>query len=226
MKTLSLYFLFFSLTAICQTVEMQRNENIIDEKYVSDSKIQTQFIILNLNTQKDFSVFAESTSDSIFSIFVSNNLKDSISLSKQDWHLYIIQEAKNKEGDWKPIEYWKNSWCGNSYLSQTLKSNEIIKTESKAYKGIFKTEIRFKLLLNSKNYYSNAIKGEIDPNQFDFNDSIKDKSGYDNYSKRAGNKTAEKMIFLESSGMREYTEKNKKYVAWLTKKAKKRNKAK
>jgi len=224
MKIIFLLIFTFSINVFSQNAEMLCNENIIDKEYIANSKIKTQFVVLNLNNKNEITVFAEKTNDSIFSIYMSNNSKDSISIAKQDWRIYLIQEAKNKDGKWKPIEYWRNSWCGNSYLSQTLKPNEIIKTDSKAYVGNYKTEIRFKILVNEKNYYSNILKGEINDSQFIFSDSAKAKSGYYRFSKIGGDNIAQKVIFIESNGVKEFSIKNKKYVAWLRKKAEKRNK--
>jgi hypothetical protein len=160
----------------------------------------------------------------VFSIYLQNNSNDSITISKQDWHLYLIQEAKDITNNWRPVEYWEYSWCGSSFVTQKLMPMEIIKTESIAYKGKIKTDVRFKLLANSKKYYSNILKGEVNAEQFALTDSIKKKSRYYYFSEVGGKKTAEKIIFLEPEGLKDYLEKNKKRIKWLEKKAQQRNK--
>ena len=152
-------------------------------------------------------LYMKKEKDSYFSVYLLNNTKDTLQISLQDNHLQIIQEAKDKNGEWKPIEYWRYSTCGNSYFSDKLEPNGIIKTSSKSYKGTFKTEIRYKLLQNGKNYYSNSLICKIDISQFDLSEKVKNESNYNDSKRIAGEETAKKIIFLDANGAKEYMEK-------------------
>ncbi|MES2575245.1 MAG: hypothetical protein V4572_09905 [Bacteroidota bacterium] len=204
-----------------QGLEMTANNNHIDYDYKADNETFTK---LKAEYKKDVNLFlvTEKVKDSVYTIYLLNNSKESVSLQKSDWHLYLIQEAKDEKGIWKPIEFFRYSWCGNSYSSYKLASAGIIKAESIAYNGDFKTEIRFKLLIDDKVYYSNAISGTIFLSQFFLTDKVKEDSRFNEFSKIAGDKTSEKIIFLEPYGMQEFANANAEYLKWLKKKAKER----
>lgn len=222
-KSMLVLIYLFTIQAISQNIEMKANRNVIDTNYSADNSILEKLKDQKLE-QGDLLVYAEKTNDSIFSIYVQNNTSDSVSISKQDGHLYLIQEARNNKNKWKPIEYWLYSWCGNSYSGEKLGTQKIMKTETTAYAGNFETEIRFKLESGLKTYYSNTLTGRISSEQFIVSDSVKKKSNFLNYSRIGGNKTATKIIFLDPDGLREYTVKNKKWLKWVMKKNRKRNK--
>ena len=162
MKKYLFIIYIISIQTFSQNVEMTYNVNQIDEKFVANENQKIKLLVNSLNNHSDFTVYTEKANDSIFSIYIQNNTNDSINLSTQDWHLYLIQEAKNENNKWLPIEYWRYSWCGNSFLSRKVKAKEIIRTETVAYNGNFETEIRFKFLNNSKVYYSNILKGKTE----------------------------------------------------------------
>src|SRR5690606_25952649 len=92
-------------------------------------------------------------------VFITNNSKDTIFLDYQDLNAFIIQEAMDENGNWKPIEYWQYSWCGNSYDATGLLPNQFIVIKINKYSGNFETLLRVKLLNAKKVYYSNTFKG-------------------------------------------------------------------
>jgi hypothetical protein len=80
-----------------------------------------------------------------------------------------IQEAKDVNGNWKPIEYYYNfSGCGNpeSFYFKLLSKNFMIYPIIK-YGGNFKTKLRVKLYNKGNIYYSNEFEGFINQSQFD-----------------------------------------------------------
>lgn len=80
-----------------------------------------------------------------------------------------IQEAKDKNGDWKPIEcYYNFGGCGNpeSYFYKLIPNNYMGYPVIK-YNGDFKTKIRIKLFNAGTIYYSNEFFGYINYSQFD-----------------------------------------------------------
>ncbi|MCU7615985.1 hypothetical protein NZ698_02145 [Chryseobacterium sp. PBS4-4] len=213
--------MLFSLLSYSQSHEMISNNNIVDENFVSDYRIINVF--KDIPGKEDLLLYVEKTNDTIFSIYVLNNSTDSIAIFRQDWKLQLIQEAKDQSGTCKPIEFWQSSTCGNSYYLQNIKSSEIIKTNSKAYQGNFQTDVRFKLKNNGKIYYSNSIQGNIDLSQFKLSETIKQNRSYTFVKRFAGDKIAERAIFLDPKADEEFSAAYKKHMEALKSKIKKRN---
>jgi hypothetical protein len=88
-------------------------------------------------------------------------------------HSYIkeirfIQEAKNKNGEWNPIEYYYTlpSCIGNNHFL-ALDKKKYFSLSIIKYHGSFKTKLRVKVEINNKYYYSNEFDGFINLSQFD-----------------------------------------------------------
>lgn len=83
-------------------------------------------------------------------------------------YIRLIQEAKDKEGKWKPIEFFAGTPSCiplpyfREYLPKKYSGLSIIK-----YNGDFKTKIRVKAKIGKYIYYSNEINGRINLGQFD-----------------------------------------------------------
>lgn len=97
-----------------------------------------------------------------YPVLLLNKEKDTILIS-YGTHLPLIMEAKNKKGEWKPIEGRFTYMCGNGVESLILPSNEILITSAPIFKGDFETELR---LVVGKNY-SRPFKGRINYRQFE-----------------------------------------------------------
>lgn len=201
--------LTFELNA--QTSQMEINKNQIDRDFVSTSEFRAK-INGQSKTVNEINLILEKSNDSLYSIYVFNKTTDSLKISSQDWHLFLIQEAKNQNGEWKPIEYWKYSWCGNSYLSDKLEPNGILKTETQIYNGNFKTQIRFKLLNDDKIYYSNSMVGFVNLSQFDIPNDITEYRTYQRIETRGSKELLKKIIFLEPYAMKVFAEKEQAYL--------------
>jgi hypothetical protein len=202
--------LTFELNA--QNSQMEINKNRIDRDFVTTSEFRTK-INGQSKTENEINLILEKSNDSLYSIYIFNKSTDSLKISSQDWHLYLIQEAKNQNGEWKPIEYWQYSWCGNSYLSEQLEPNGILKTESKIYKGNFETQIRFKLLNDDKIYYSSPIVGFVNLSQFIIPNDITEYSTYKRIETVGKSELLNKVIFLEPNSLTEFGEKWESYLA-------------
>ncbi|MES2543434.1 MAG: hypothetical protein V4548_01000 [Bacteroidota bacterium] len=214
----TIYLVVFSTTFLSfgQT-KMEYNLNEIDLDFKPNEELIREFNDLKKSSD-EIQLILKSGKDSLVTIYVKNNINESIKTRMQDQQLIIIQEAKNKKGEWKPIEYWIDSDCGNSYESLYIKSKNIIKTETRAYnKGKFNTEIRIKFLNNNKVYYSNSIQGKIDLSQFKVNIP----KYLRNVEKIIGKETNEKMLFLVPNGQKEVSEKYAKYYEEKEKKNRK-----
>lgn len=137
---------------------------IINESVLNDS-INSKFV--KSSKLENVNIFIEQKDKDKFSIFVKNSSSENLVLVPQDYSLYLIQEAIDKKGKWKPIEFWGFSTCGNSYDRKIkFNPNQIIELDSPKYKGDFSTKIRFKLRLNNQVYYSNSIPSTINISKF------------------------------------------------------------
>jgi hypothetical protein len=115
-------------------------------------------IILKVDTS-DLTVFE----DKYFGLklYLINASKNTIKISAQDNRIKIIQQAKNKKGEWQDIEYHIDSFCSHSYHTLKFLPNEYQIFPIPIFKGAFKTQIRFKLLFQKQEIYSNIYAGYI-----------------------------------------------------------------
>jgi hypothetical protein len=106
-----------------------------------------------------------------YPLLIYNNETKKSYLHKSFNGIQLIQEAKDSDGKWKPIEYLNN--LNSSFISYDyyeLKAKNYLATSIIRYHGNFKTKIRVKIRLNNHYYYSNEIEGFI--NQSQFNDDF------------------------------------------------------
>lgn len=202
--------LLSSIFIFSQERKMKSNQNIIDNEYIATEKTK-EIIKKRYNYQKNILILTKKENDTINSVFILNNTDKIKTIENQDGSLYLIMEAKDENGYWKPIEYWQRSWCGNSYLSQKLNPNELIKSKTNSYKGTFKTEIRYKFLFENVIYYSNIIKGSINKSQF-----IIPEIAYEGYNKKvmeiAGKPIFNDLLFLEPYANEKISKKYKEMI--------------
>jgi hypothetical protein len=131
-------------------------------------KSQNQIIIDSLVYQAKLKTWKDNqTMVKGYPVYIVNPTNKTIRVEEQDGRLMIIQEAKDKNGNWKPIEFWQFSSCGNSYGGIALKPNSYIFTKIIAYRGEFETTLRLKMLNDTILYYSEPFKGSINLSQMD-----------------------------------------------------------
>lgn len=207
--------MFLYQIAQAQKSEMTVNQNHYDSEFIANSELKNEFKN-NEKSSAKFRLIAKSNDDRKISVYIQNNTSDAISLSHQDYSIYILQEAMDKNGLWKPIEYWESSNCGNSFGEIKIEPNEIIQTKSTKYSGNYKTKIRFKLSANNKVYYSNSLNGTINPNKLispnDFN-FLWPLAIMENIGKKIPIELQKKVAFLEPNGMEEFNEFLKKSMS-------------
>lgn len=126
-------------------------------------------------------------------VFIYNPSRDTVYLEQQDGRVIMIQEAKDENGVWKPIELWRYSWCGNSYGAEGLLPNTMAIVKVFVYNGDFETEIRLKLKNGKNIIYSDSYKGTINKSQFELPAEIKE-----NYVARKEAKAYLDRIFLNN----------------------------
>jgi hypothetical protein len=99
-------------------------------------------------------------------LYLINATKDTVNIPVQDGRIKIVQQAKNKSGEWQDIDNFINSFCGNSYYTVELAPNEFQIFATPIFKGQFRTQLRFKLELGKSKIYSNIYTGHIEYGQF------------------------------------------------------------
>ena len=104
-------------------------------------------------------------------VVLVNATNETVGFPASDSRLYIVQEALDRQGAWKPIEYLPSSWCGNSYHTVFLGPNEYWEFAAARYTGKFKTRLRFRLDEQKSGrekitIYSNEFEGSVNSRQF------------------------------------------------------------
>lgn len=130
----------------------------------------------SVETAKNLQIWKERPREFIqaIPIIIYNPTKDTIYFDQQDGRVIMIQEAKDENGEWKPIEFWRYSWCGNSYGAEGLLPKTLAIVKVFKYDGDFETEIRIKLKNGDKIIYSESYKGRLNKSQFELPPDIKE----------------------------------------------------
>ncbi len=103
-----------------------------------------------------------------FPIYVANNsTMNSALITIQDGSLMMVAEAQNDKSEWKKIEYWSHSWCGNSYFQIPLGPNRYFMTRGIKCSGDFYTKCRMKLFNGNDSLVSNEFYMTINKTQFE-----------------------------------------------------------
>jgi hypothetical protein len=100
-------------------------------------------------------------------VWLINNTIDTVSIQMQDFSYICVLQGLTKGGQWFPVQFWKFSTCGNSYIDKHFPpktANSFITTIPN--RGDFETKLRFKLLGTDKFYYSNEFIGKINYCEF------------------------------------------------------------
>lgn len=115
------------------------------------------------------------------------------------WDYKFIQEAKDIDGKWKPIEYFNNTpTCVVVTELLKIKPSNYLTIPIIKYNGSFKTKIRVKIKIDRQFYYSNEINGFINRTQFDKSIAKKSLSFWKpNWDDKFFDEYLTKTIFLE-----------------------------
>ena len=115
-------------------------------------------------------------------LLLINSTNAPVSFAASDSRLYIVQEALDKDGQWKPVEYLPSSWCGNSYHHVFLGANEYWEFAAARYMGTYRTKLRFRLDHDQIKIYSNEFEGSVNEGQFKIQQGHKPTSIMDPYN--------------------------------------------
>jgi len=184
---------------------MSVNQNSYNSEFIANSEFKKQFQT-DLKSKVKFKLIASLNPDGKISVYIQNNTSDTISISHQDYKIFILQEAMNENGVWKPIEYWESSDCGNSYGQIKVKPNGIIETKSTKYSGNVKTKIRFKLSADNKAFYSNSLNGTINPDKLILPKDLSFIWSLAIMKNKTPIELQKKVVFLEPNGTQEFND--------------------
>ena len=100
-------------------------------------------------------------------IFIKNISKDTLNIGYAEY-LPIIIEAKNRNGDWQPIQERMRFMCGTDIFNFYCPPNNIVISAMQKYSGNFKTTLRLKYesFGSESSIFSNEINGVINEKQF------------------------------------------------------------
>lgn len=128
--------------------------------------------------QGEISLIAKVDDEAVFDgkykglkLLLVNATNEQVAFPASDSRLYIVQEALDRDGKWKPVEYLPSSWCGNSYHNVFLGAQEYWEFAAARYTGKFKTRLRFRLdgqksKTEKMAIYSNEFGGSVNAKQF------------------------------------------------------------
>jgi hypothetical protein len=141
-----------------------------------------QELSLELNYQSNHSYFSSINEKEInksnllvqaIPVIIQNTSKNMVYLHLHSESAIFIQEAKDEKGNWKPIEYYTFSYCGNSESAIGIQPNSIAVYKILKYDGEFETDLRLKFKNDKHIIYSNIYKGRINKNQFKIPEHVK-----------------------------------------------------
>jgi hypothetical protein len=109
-----------------------------------------------------------------FLIRLINRTEKTLAFSACDSSLYIVQEALDSQGQWKPLQRFPDTFCGNSFHRVFLEPNEYWEFFAIQRSGRLNTKLRLRLEPGGEEgiaagggmLYSNEYEGSIDPSQF------------------------------------------------------------
>lgn len=104
-----------------------------------------------------------------YPVLIKNMTDSLLTLDCQGGRFFMVQQAKDVQGVWREIEYWRDSeeipFCDSGIQSISIIPNCGLMSKTPVFGGDFNTEIRIKLFSEGNIYYSNSIKGQINKGQ-------------------------------------------------------------
>lgn len=95
-----------------------------------------------------------------FKVRMTNISDADINLTARDGNIYIVQQARDRAGNWRNLEYQPGSFCGNSYASWVFRAGSAWEFIAPRFKGRFTTELRFAFVDTNARYADPAIAAQ------------------------------------------------------------------
>lgn len=103
-----------------------------------------------------------------FPVFIVNETPLTKTIEGKDGHLFAIQEAKDSNGMWRPIEQRGFDFCGNGRWGLKIYPQEYGVFLMPLYEGSYFTELRVRFRNGDNIIISKSYKGMINYDQFYF----------------------------------------------------------
>lgn len=133
----------------------------------SKHKIKSNQLIFESSSGKNKKTNTPIIEVNTYPVFlINNNDTLTVDVEVQDGSFQMICEVLDKNGEWKPIEYWTSSWCGNSYFTYNIPPKHVAYTLVNCYKGTISTSARLKLTTGFGIIYSNTFNISVNKGQF------------------------------------------------------------
>ncbi|UOQ54598.1 hypothetical protein [Hymenobacter cellulosivorans] len=101
-----------------------------------------------------------------YPVYIVNSTPRTKLLCGKDFSVYAIQEAKDRTGEWRPIESRGPEPCGNGAWIMKIRPRQMAVLLFDKYQGCFKTMLRVRLRNGNSQYTSVAYEGWISETQF------------------------------------------------------------
>lgn len=100
-------------------------------------------------------------------LVLANGTKEPVQLQASDSRLELGREAKDRSGNWRPIEFRAPSDCGNSRHQVVLSADRVWVWDVPSWNGSFATKCRYVLSGLDKPVVSEEFDAKIDPQSFE-----------------------------------------------------------
>lgn len=78
-------------------------------------------------------------------IYLVNNTRDTAIFEAEDSRIYALIEARDESGDWRAVQNYRHSWCGNSYHHVYLPPGKSWNWTIPEMEGAFETDMRIRI---------------------------------------------------------------------------------
>lgn len=105
-------------------------------------------------------------------VWLTNGSKQAVWFQAADSNVLGWLEAQDQRGQWRPIEYFHQYTCGNSYHRVALEPNHGWNWQVPLAKGGLKTTVRWRILVEGGELVSNAISATIPATKFELDSKV------------------------------------------------------
>ncbi len=160
---------FFTLVAILIAISSQSLET---GNAIRNESAQEGGVAADGEAVEGETTAAQSESKGMRLLLV-NSTDAAIQFNACDRALFIVLEALDADGNWRPVQHFPTMFCGNSFHRVSLDANEFWSLPQPLYEGEFQTKLRFALVgweqggQEQTYLFSNEFDGSINPGQFE-----------------------------------------------------------
>ena len=101
-----------------------------------------------------------------YPVYVINSTPRSKVLYGKDRNVFAVQEAQDRNGQWRPIESKGPDFCGNGHWGLKIRPGQMVVFLADKYSGNMSTLLRIRLQNGESRYVSAPYAGRINERQF------------------------------------------------------------